>query len=328
MTPRAARGNSRARISSATSSIMRSPIRATRGRFSPPRAPVISDRRSSARPIAGERGRRPRNRPRSNPAAAAPSIIRSGSPRGTRRSRVSGTRAPRRRDCSVPPTAARHGPASMGSTSIRERKAWCGGDQDGTPDGPKLHSVLVDPRDPGHLYIGMSSGGVFESTDGGGGLAPAEQRGESVVPARPRPAVRARSALRAPASPRTRPPLSAEPLRHLSARPACRSLDGYRRGDAEIRGADRLPDGPASARPRYAVGIPDGWLGRLAAHLARREAGGVPIGQRRQDLATPGDRPAQDAGLVDGQATGNDGGSRADSGRLLRHDERRGLGQS
>ena len=48
-----------------------------------------------------------------------------------------------------------------------QRKAWCGGDQDGTPDGPKLHSILIDPRDPMHLYFGMSSGGVFESNDGG-----------------------------------------------------------------------------------------------------------------------------------------------------------------
>ena len=53
-----------------------------------------------------------------------------------------------------------------------QRKAWCGGDQDGTPDGPKLHSILVDPRDPRHLYIGMSSGGVFESTDGGADWRP------------------------------------------------------------------------------------------------------------------------------------------------------------
>jgi photosystem II stability/assembly factor-like uncharacterized protein len=44
---------------------------------------------------------------------------------------------------------------------------WTGGDQDGTPDGPKLHSILVDPRDANHLYIGMSSGGVFESHDRG-----------------------------------------------------------------------------------------------------------------------------------------------------------------
>jgi photosystem II stability/assembly factor-like uncharacterized protein len=44
---------------------------------------------------------------------------------------------------------------------------WMGGAQDGTPDGPKLHSIIVDPRDPKHLYLGMSSGGVHESTDGG-----------------------------------------------------------------------------------------------------------------------------------------------------------------
>lgn len=44
---------------------------------------------------------------------------------------------------------------------------WTGGDKDGTPDGPKLHSICVDPRDADHLYVGMSGGGVFESTNGG-----------------------------------------------------------------------------------------------------------------------------------------------------------------
>ncbi|MGH7233722.1 MAG: glycosyl hydrolase [Nitrospiraceae bacterium] len=47
------------------------------------------------------------------------------------------------------------------------RAKWTGGEQDGTPDGPKLHSILIDPRDPNRLYIGMSSGGVFESIDKG-----------------------------------------------------------------------------------------------------------------------------------------------------------------
>ncbi len=49
---------------------------------------------------------------------------------------------------------------------------WTGGDQDGTPDGPKLHSINIDPRDPRHLYIGMSSGGVFESMDQGADWKP------------------------------------------------------------------------------------------------------------------------------------------------------------
>ncbi len=39
--------------------------------------------------------------------------------------------------------------------------------QGGTPDGPVLHSVLIDPRDPRHMYLGLSGGGVYESCDEG-----------------------------------------------------------------------------------------------------------------------------------------------------------------
>jgi photosystem II stability/assembly factor-like uncharacterized protein len=46
-------------------------------------------------------------------------------------------------------------------------REWMGTAQDGTPDGPKLHSILIDPRDPKHLYVGMSGGGVHETLDGG-----------------------------------------------------------------------------------------------------------------------------------------------------------------
>jgi photosystem II stability/assembly factor-like uncharacterized protein len=46
-------------------------------------------------------------------------------------------------------------------------ESWTGGTQDMTPDGGKLHSVIVDPRDARHLYLGMSAGGTFESLDGG-----------------------------------------------------------------------------------------------------------------------------------------------------------------
>jgi photosystem II stability/assembly factor-like uncharacterized protein len=51
-------------------------------------------------------------------------------------------------------------------------RTWMGSVQDGTPDGPKLHSIIVDPRDPKHLYFGMSGGGVHESLDGGRSFAP------------------------------------------------------------------------------------------------------------------------------------------------------------
>ncbi|MCG8591325.1 MAG: glycosyl hydrolase [Proteobacteria bacterium] len=50
--------------------------------------------------------------------------------------------------------------------------AWTAAGEDGTPDGSLLHSVLIDPRDPAHLYIGMSGGGVFESPDKGESWAP------------------------------------------------------------------------------------------------------------------------------------------------------------
>ena len=46
-------------------------------------------------------------------------------------------------------------------------REWMGTEQDGTPNGPKLHSIIIDPRDPKHMLLGMSGGGVHESFDGG-----------------------------------------------------------------------------------------------------------------------------------------------------------------
>ena len=94
-------------------------IRATARRCSPRRAPGISGRRSSARSTAGARGRKRARRRPSPRTAGAWSTTRSGSRRGTRRSRASGTRARRRRACSARRTAASRGKASAGSTSTR-----------------------------------------------------------------------------------------------------------------------------------------------------------------------------------------------------------------
>jgi len=51
-------------------------------------------------------------------------------------------------------------------------RQWMGTVQDGTPDGPKMHSIIVDPRDATHLYLAMSGGGVHESVDGGRSFTP------------------------------------------------------------------------------------------------------------------------------------------------------------
>lgn len=53
-----------------------------------------------------------------------------------------------------------------------EQHKWVGSDKDETPDGGKLHSILVDPRDPAHLYLSMSGGGTYESTDRGADWKP------------------------------------------------------------------------------------------------------------------------------------------------------------
>jgi len=65
--------------------------------------------------------------------------------------------------------------------------AWTGGEQDGTPDGPKLHSIQVDPRDRAHLFLGCSSGGVFESTDRGATWAPLNRGSRAAVSPEPEP---------------------------------------------------------------------------------------------------------------------------------------------
>ncbi|MCO5396954.1 WD40/YVTN/BNR-like repeat-containing protein [Ralstonia soli] len=44
-----------------------------------------------------------------------------------------------------------------------ERREWFGGGY----DAPGIHSIMVDPRDSRHVTIGVSCGGVWQTTDGG-----------------------------------------------------------------------------------------------------------------------------------------------------------------
>ena len=207
-----------------------------------------------------------------------------------------------------------------------QRKAWCGGDQDGTPDGPKLHSILVDPRDAAHMYISMSSGGTFESHDGGADWHPLNQGVRADFQPNPD--------LEFGHDPHCVQFAGGNPDRlymqnHCGLfrldRPATRWTD-IGTGMPKSVGYDRLSDGPASARRRHGVDLSHGWQrvwprispgGKPAAYRTRdggktwkRQAEGMPKTQawwtvKRQAMT---DRPVSCCR------------------RLFRHDQRGNLG--
>jgi len=53
-----------------------------------------------------------------------------------------------------------------------QRATWMGSPENSPPGTPNTHSIIVDPRDPKHLYMGFSSAGIFESTDEGANWKP------------------------------------------------------------------------------------------------------------------------------------------------------------
>lgn len=55
------------------------------------------------------------------------------------------------------------------------RRIWLGPAENEPPGGETLHSVQIDPRDPAHIYFGVSTGGVFESCDRGDTWQPLNQ---------------------------------------------------------------------------------------------------------------------------------------------------------
>ena len=91
------------------------------------------------------------------------------------------------------------GAGASGGTTTRCGRRGASGPRRTRPDGSMLHSVLVDPRDAAHLYLGLSGGGVFESHRRRRRLGAAQPgRGRRLLP-RSRPGVRPRPAHRPPA---------------------------------------------------------------------------------------------------------------------------------
>jgi hypothetical protein len=183
------------------------------------------------------------------------------------------------------------------------RKAWCGGDQDGTPDGAKLHSILIDPRDPAHMYIGMSGGGIFESLDAGSQWRPLNK------------------GVRADFLPDPWPEFGHDPhcVRFAGSNPDrlyqqnhCGIYRLDRPGDTWQDIGAAMPKSVgyvgfrrrACARSGHAMGAAN--EERVAAHRAWRQARRLPVARRGQDVEAAGSGIAEVSGVVDGQAPGDD----------------------
>jgi hypothetical protein len=165
---------------------------------------------------------------------------------------------------------------------------WMGTVQDGTPDGPKLHSIIVDPRDRRHLYFAMSGGGVHESLDGGETFAPLVDGMEVVAGFDP-----GEIAFHDPHCLRLCP---ANPDRL------------YQQNHCGIYRLDR----PAKQWVRIGRTMP---------------AGGLWHPGRRRLLAAPGPGAARRASLVDRQAPGHGRRWPGSRGAVFRHQQRRTLAE-
>lgn len=212
-----------------------------------------------------------------------------------------------------------------------EWHAWTDGGTNGTPDGPFLHSILVDPRDARHLYVSLSMGGTFESRDRGRSWRPLN-RGVATdfQPERyPEYGQDPHCTILHPADPDR---LYQQNHCGIYRLDRAAGEDWVRIGArAQGRRRHRLPDRRPSARSRHGVGLPDGRQERLAAHEPGREARRLSHARRGAQLGASRRRLAGAGGVVHGPAPG-DGRRRRRALRaghrpLLRHDLGRGVGE-
>ncbi len=202
------------------------------------------------------------------------------------------------------------------------RKEWCGGDQDGTPDGPKLHSILIDPRDPKHMYFGMSGGGVFESTDAGADWRPLNR------------------GVRVDFCPIPIP--SSVMIRIACVCIRCNPTASISKTTRVSIASTGLPSGGPTSVPRCrrasapsvfpwrcipTIRRPCGcsrWTAAASGRGCRRAVSPrcISPSMALAYMAAAKHRHAGGAGVVDRQAPGNDDGPHGASGRLLRYNQR------
>ena len=155
-------------------------------------------------------------------------------------------------------------------------REWWATVQDATPDGPKLHSIIVDSRNGAHFYIAMSGAACTNRPDGGrtGKRSSGARRVEGFGFDRPSRHSTTRTACGVPEQTVTAVP--ANHCRHLPPGSAV-TIPGIlaRQEHAEVRSATSLPAGAASARRGYRDGCSPMDAPPSGRAPARREARGL-----------------------------------------------------
>ena len=210
-------------------------------------------------------------------------------PRGHRRHRgprlAAGRRAPRTVSSTPAPSPAPSGgPTDRGETFALEQALWDHPQREQWGagfGGQAFHTILPHPTDPDSVTAAISTGGVYQTTDGGADLAGPQPGHPGGVPARGRavPGVRP---VRAQGDPPPGPPgaaLPPEPRRRLPLRRRGRRLEVHRRRAA---GRLRLPDRRPPPRARHRLRLPA--RRRRRSLPARRQGPGLALARRGGDL--------------------------------------------
>ena len=128
--------------------------------------------------------RKPANRSPRTSGTTARSIPGSSSASGisNRRSpiRIRSTPGWKTPPCSAPPTAAGHWHELAGLRGHGTGPKWQPG-----AGGMCLHTIILDPSDPGRIYIAISAAGAFRTDDGGKTWKPINRGLKSAIHSRP-----------------------------------------------------------------------------------------------------------------------------------------------
>ena len=197
-----------------------------------------------------------------------------------------------------------------------------------TPGGAITHSILVDPRDPNHLYVSLSTGGSFETADAGASWRPLNQGVSADFLPDPDPEFGQdpHCMVLSPADPDRLYQQNHCGVYRLD-RPAVRWERIGRNLPAEV-GDVGFPIVGASAGPGHRVGLSHGRHVGLAAHGAGRPPRRVPQSRRRPKLESRGHGISHCARVAHGIPPSHDVRHAGPRRALSRHHHGRGLGES